>query len=188
LHFLRFSTHPLAESTAALGLKPQQTASIPIPRMHIRPAISHDAEAISALIRSVAHYFTLHPQGQGTEEFLKTITGEAIDGLIHAAHFRYFAGFMGDDLAGVVAIRDDKHLYHLFVSPQFQRQGLASQLWAHAKADALRRGNPGEFTVNSSPFAVPVYAAFGFVPVGDKVETHGIAFVPMKLSDPFPAV
>lgn len=156
--------------------------------MNIRTATSHDAESISVLIRSVAHYFTLHPQGLGAEEFLKTITGDAIEGFIHAANFRYFAGSMGDDLAGVVAIRDDKHLYHLFVSPQFQRQGLASQLWAHAKADALRRGNLGEFTVNSSPFAVPVYAAFGFVAVGDKMETHGIAFVPMKRSVPYPAV
>ena len=156
--------------------------------MNIRPATSHDAESISTLIRSVAHYFTLHPQGQGAEGFLKTIAVEAINGLIQAAHFSYFAGFIGDDLAGVVAIRDNKHLYHLFVSPQFQRQGLASQLWAHAKADALRRGNAGEFTVNSSPFAVLVYAAFGFVAVGDKVETQGIAFVPMKLSIPYPAV
>ena len=61
--------------------------------MHIHTATSHDAESISALIRSVAHYFTLHPQGLGAEEILKTLTGEAIDGLIHAAHFRYFARF-----------------------------------------------------------------------------------------------
>lgn len=156
--------------------------------MNIRTATSHDATAISTLIRSVAHYFTLHPQGLGAESFLKTLAIEAIDGLIQAANFRYFAGFIGDDLAGVVAMRDDKHLYHLFVSPQFQRQGVASQLWAHAKADALRRGNSGEFTVNSSPFAVPVYASFGFVAMGDKVETNGIAFVPMKLFAPHTAV
>lgn len=156
--------------------------------MYIRTATSHDAESISVLIRSVAHYFTLHPQGLGAEEFLEAISGDAIEGFIHAANFRYFAGFMGDDLAGVVAIRDDKHLYHLFVSPQFQRQGLARQLWTHAKADALRHGNPGAFTVNSSPFAVAVYAAFGFVPAGDKVETRGIAFVPMKLLIPYPVV
>lgn len=155
--------------------------------MNIRPATSNDSKSISTLIRSVAHYFTLHPQGLGAEGFLKTIASDAIDGLVQAAHFRYFAGFIGDDLAGVVAIRDNKHLYHLFVSPQFQRQGLASQLWVHAKADALRRGNPGEFTVNSSPFAVPVYASFGFEAVGDKVESQGIAFVPMKLSAPAPA-
>jgi len=156
--------------------------------MNIRTATSHDATAISALIRSVAHYFTLHPQGLGAEGFLKTITADAIDGLIQAVNFRYFAGGIGDDLVGVVAIRDDKHLYHLFVSPQFQRQGVARQLWAHAKADALRRGNPGEFTVNSSPFAVPVYVSFGFVAVGDQVETQGIAFVPMTLSAPHKAV
>lgn len=61
--------------------------------MNIRPATSHDAEAISTLIRSVARYFTLHPQGLGAEAFLKTLTGEAIDGLIHEVNFRYFTRF-----------------------------------------------------------------------------------------------
>jgi hypothetical protein len=35
--------------------------------MQIRPANLNDADAISALIKSVAHCFTLQPQGQGGE-------------------------------------------------------------------------------------------------------------------------
>ncbi len=150
--------------------------------MNIRAATANDAEAISALIRSVAHFFTLRPDGAGAEDFLKTISPDAIEGYINAPHFRCHVGFISDQLAGVVAIRDNKHLYHLFVVPPFQRRGFAKQLWEFAKAEAISLGNPGAFTVNSTPYAVPVYASFGFIQIGARVEANGIAFVPMKLA------
>ncbi len=150
-------------------------------QMDIRLATPNDASAISALIRGVAHYFTLHPDGSGAEEFLKSISVESIEGFISKPNFRYFVGLVDMELAGVAAVRDNKHLFHLFVSSQFQRKGLARELWNFVLHDALLSGNSGEFTVNSTPFAVPVYASFGFETVGEKVETRGIAFVPMKL-------
>lgn len=46
---------------------------------------------------------------------------------------------------------------------------------------AVCEANPGYFTVNSTPYAQPVYERFGFVATGPRVETKGIAFVPMHL-------
>lgn len=149
--------------------------------MHIQPATPHDASAISALIHSVAHHFTLRPDGQGAEEFLLTIGTDAIQRCIEDPRFRYLAGFVGGQLAGVVAVRDHRHLYHLFVSPAFQRQGLARALWRTARAHAMQHGNPGQFTVNSTPYAAPVYTSFGFRPTGPAVQTKGIAYIPMRL-------
>jgi GNAT superfamily N-acetyltransferase len=147
--------------------------------LEIRSAKSTDALAISTLIRSVAHFFTLHPEGVGAEAFLETVSPAAIEDLINAPNFRYLVGSIEGELAGVAAIRDSAHLYHLFISPVFQRQGMGRLLWHEAMTDAIRRGNPGTFTVNSTPFAVPVYQSFGFTVAGPKVETKGIAFVPM---------
>lgn len=155
--------------------------------MNIRPASLQDASAISKLILSVAHYFTLNSDGTGAEGFLKTISKEAIEGYIDDSNFRYLAGFVDENLAGVVAIRDNKHLYHLFVSPKFQRRGFARELWSTAMEEAIQLGSRGEFTVNSTPFAAPVYTSFGFEVVGQRVETKGIAFIPMKLSRSGPA-
>ena len=150
--------------------------------MDIRPATSRDAQEISTLIQGLAGCFTLHPDGEGAEAFLQTVSREGIDDLINAPSFRYLAGYIEGELAGVVAMRDNKHLFHLFVSPRFHRLGLAKKFWDHARDEALRAGNPGTFTVNSTPCAVPVYTAFGFEVVGPRVETQGIAFVPMALS------
>jgi GNAT superfamily N-acetyltransferase len=146
----------------------------------IRIANSNDAKSISTLINGVAHYFTLHPKGVGAEAFLATVSESAIRSYICASNFHYLAGFADGNLAGVVAIRDNKHLYHLFVSPPYQGRGFARALWNAAMTLAMRQGNPGEFTVNSTPYAVKVYASFGFEPAGQKVETKGIAFVPMN--------
>jgi hypothetical protein len=45
----------------------------------------------------------------------------------------------------------------------------------------LAAGNHRGFTVNSTPYAMPVYERFGFKATGPRVETRGIAFVPMEL-------
>jgi len=63
-----------------------------------------------------------------------------------------------------------------------QRQGLARQLWEHAKEKAILKGNIRQFTVNSTPNSVPVYKRFGFCVAGEKIEMKGIAFIPMELN------
>ena len=147
--------------------------------LDIRKATVEDAPAISRLIGSVARFFTLQPDGAGAEDFLKTISPEAVGGYLIDPRFAYFKAVENGALAGVIAVRDGSHLYHLFVDESFQRQGLSRQLWDHARV-AVSDANPGYFTVNSTPYAQPVYECFGFVATGPRVETKGIAFVPMR--------
>jgi GNAT superfamily N-acetyltransferase len=147
--------------------------------MDIIKATVEDATAISLLIGSMAEFFTLQRDGTGAEDFFKTISPEAIAGYVASTQFTYFKAVENVTLAGVVAVRDGSHLYHLFVDAAFQRQGLSRQLWEHARA-AVQEINPGYFTVNATPYAQPVYERFGFVATGPRVETKGIAFVPMR--------
>lgn len=149
--------------------------------MKISVATAQDAAAVSRLIGSVARFFTLQPDGAGAEDFLKTISTDSVTRYLTDPRFAYFKAEQDGILAGVVAVRDASHLYHLFVDASFQRQGLSRQLWDHARA-AVQDTNPGYFTVNSTPYAQPVYERFGFVATGPRVETRGIAFVPMRLN------
>jgi GNAT superfamily N-acetyltransferase len=152
--------------------------------LHIERAAPQDAEAIGRLIHGLARAFTLDPAGQGAEAFMRSISAEAIRGFVSAPNFAYFKGLLGGELAGVVALRDASHLYHLFVDAKFQGCGIARAQWAHARAGAEAAGNPGGFTVNSTPVAVPVYERFGFRATGARVEMNGIAYVPMRLQEP----
>lgn len=149
--------------------------------MDIRTATVSDAGAISALVGSVMHHLTLHPDGEGAERFIATMTPAAIAEAIDAPNMLYLAGVEDGMLAGAVCLRDNRHLFHLFVAPACQRRGYATRLWEAVRDQALARGNPGQFTVNSSIYAVPLYAALGFRPAGERTEMNGIAFLPMSL-------
>lgn len=152
--------------------------------MQIRPATIDDAEALSQLLHSVTSYFTIHPDGRGAELFFDTITPAAMRQRLQSAQFQYWCGFDSNEgLIGVVGIRDNTHLYHLYVAPDQHRKGYASQLWTHAKQAAMAAGNPGEFTVNSSLYAEKLYLRLGFVTTGEKQEMHGLAFIPMRLQE-----
>lgn len=150
--------------------------------MEIRRATSADAGAISALILGMADKLTLHPDGRGAEEFMTTLSPTAIDGYVRAANFRYWIGTVDGVLAGLVAVRDNTHLFHLFVAPAFQRRGLSAQLWRHARDDALANGDVAAFTVNASLYAAPIYRRFGFQDTSAVVEMNGLAFIPMRLA------
>ncbi|MEJ8850636.1 GNAT family N-acetyltransferase [Variovorax rhizosphaerae] len=149
--------------------------------IQISRASTDDAEAISQLIQKLVHHFTVDPEGRGAEVFLKSAEVDAIRGYIAAPNFCYFVARDEDHLAGFVGVRDNAHLYHLFVDPLHQGRGLGRQLWDQAKAWAITEGNGSGFTVNSSPNAIPVYERFGFQATGERTEMNGIAFVPMRL-------
>lgn len=147
----------------------------------IRKARPEDVSQISELILKVAHYFSLSASGEVAPWFLASITPSAIAENVNDPKFNYLVGFVGQALAGVIAVRDTMHVHHLFVAPEFHRKGLAAKLWARAKADALTAGNKEGFSVRSSEYAVPVYERFGFRIIGARAQKDGIVFVPMKL-------
>ena len=55
-------------------------------------------------------------------------------------------------------------------------KGIGKQLWEYLKENSSN----DEFTVNSSPFAVPVYHKLGFVDTNTEQLTDGIRYTPMK--------
>ena len=150
-------------------------------QLTIRKACPEDASPISELICQVAHCVGSGPSGEAVPWFLASITPLAIADNISDNKFSYHVGFVGKTLVGAIAVRDAKHVHHLFVAPKFHRKGVASRLWERAKADALASGNSEGFSVRSSELAVPVYERFGFRVTGVCAEKDGIKFVPMKL-------
>ncbi|MBD9356188.1 GNAT family N-acetyltransferase [Methylomonas albis] len=147
----------------------------------IRPAVATDAECVSQLIGSVANRCTISPTGDGAELFYSSISPQAIGCYIADANFLYLVGLRNGKLAGVVAVRDARHLFHLFVAPACQYQGIGTTLALRAIELSLAASPSEIFTVNASLPSVPFYARLGFRPQGSKIEDKGVAFVPMQL-------
>ncbi|MEZ9074090.1 GNAT family N-acetyltransferase, partial [Vibrio splendidus] len=86
-----------------------------------------------------------------------------------------------DEVVGVAGVRDNSHLYHLFVDDNFQGNGLSRQLWEAVKEESIKNGNSGIFTVNSAVNAESVYSRFGFKRTEGIRNRQGMIDIPMLL-------
>ena len=150
----------------------------------IREATAGDAEAISALVVSLAPFYLADPADrEAAKPFFDSVSAEMQRKILTGWGCQCHVAESGGEIVGVLGIRQATHLYHLFVAETFHGRGIARRLWRTAKAAARAAGNPGRFTVYSSLHAVPVYERFGFRPIGPKVHQHGVAYVPMVLDE-----
>ena len=154
--------------------------------MDIRPLGTADipvlAPAMAAMLRSLALEFILHestPEGAAT--FLAENDEMGLRGYLASGHV-YHVALADGQLAGFIAIRDNSHVFHLFVGQPWQGRGLARRLWRRARAAAVSRGGDGNFTVNASNHAVAAYEALGFVRVAPTQCVKGLHFNPMRLT------
>ena len=147
----------------------------------IREAKIDDSDPISRMVSVLAEKFiTPGFTDEGRDHLLDSMTPAAIAKYIRSG-YRYQVAEDDNQIVGIVAIRDNSHLYHLFVAESHQGRGLAKALWKKAMNEALCLGNPGEFTVSSSLNAQPVYEHLGFVAQSKPVTKHGVSYTPMKL-------
>lgn len=150
--------------------------------MNLRPGNANDAPALADLIASFRDELTDRPDGAGAEKFFDSVSAQAERAYLESERYRYIVAERDGALLGFIALRDTRHVFHMFVARQHHRMGVAARLWQEARAHALGSGMRGEFTVNASLRAVPVYRAFGFVEAGEVASAHGISFLPMRLS------
>lgn len=85
------------------------------------------------------------------------------------------------DIVGMIALQGDRTLRYLFVRPRWQGQGVARQLWAHARIQALaQRPGAQPFELHASLNAVPACEHLGFVAQGAAEARDGWRQQPMQ--------
>jgi len=151
--------------------------------LDIREATAEDADSISALCCELSAKFITHEfTAVGVTHLLASMQSESIEKYIRSG-FKYHVAVIDNQVVGVVGIRDNSHLYHLFVAEKYQRKGIAKKLWQLAMDACLSRGSTGEFTVNSSEYARGVYEQLGFIALSGPEEKNGVVYIPMKLEN-----
>ena len=140
-----------------------------------------DVEPVASLLRELAQEFSVGELSQeARRKFLEENSADAIRRFVSSG-FRYHVAEMNGVLVGFVGVRDNKHLYHLFVAKTLQRKGIGHMLWSLAKEECEMAGHRGAITVNSSNNAMPVYERWGFCRDGPAKHSNGVTYNPMKL-------
>mgnify|MGYP000750349537 CR=1 FL=1 len=149
--------------------------------MIIREAVQSDADGISLLISTLSKkHIAPSCTNEGVEILLASMTVCSIKQYLNE-DYHYYVAEEEEGLIGVVGMKNNSEIYHLFVSDSHQGQGLSRKLWEVAKSACLLNNNKGFFTVNSAVNAKHIYLKFGFLPIDDVLDNLGIKEIPMQL-------
>ena len=139
----------------------------------VRKIMDHEIEMALALVWEIfGEYEAPDYSEQGVKEFYKSIhEPEWISAL------QVYGAFDEDKLVGVLATRNNgKHIALFFVKGAYHKRGIGRTLFEHF----LKECPAGVITVNSSPYAVPVYHKLGFIDTDKEQTSNGIRYIPMK--------
>jgi ribosomal protein S18 acetylase RimI-like enzyme len=142
-----------------------------------------EEKAVSDLVWSVfEEYEAKDYSPQGIAEFRSFIEPELLRRRFAQDGFFLLCCKEGEQLAGVLAVRDFSHISLLFVAKEFQRRGIARRLLELAIEQCRSLdGSLDALTVNSSRYAVGIYEKLGFEKTSPELEKNGIRHTPMRL-------
>lgn len=138
--------------------------------IELRELAAQDIGAALELVWKVFCEFEApeYPQA-GVDEFRGFLDSEQ-----EIAKLQFYAAFDSGKIIGVIAMRRC-HISLFFVDSAYHRQGIGKALFRYM----ISRLRPETVTVNSSPYAVPVYLRLGFTQTDTRQITNGIIYVPM---------
>jgi GNAT superfamily N-acetyltransferase len=148
-----------------------------------RQLLKGDEEGVSRLVEEVFDEFIAPDyDGEGIVEFKRNILAEDLLRRHLSGESFIMIAEEGGEPVGVIDIRDGSHIRLFFVRRDYQGKGVGGRLLQLA-VERLRWENPGldAVTVNSSPYAIPIYQRMGFEATQPEQVKNGIRHTPMTL-------
>jgi len=148
----------------------------------VRRMRAGDIEPVRNLVCALASFYVGDPAAELPAWLADSLTVESFRKRFESDEFQVWvyevATDAGSTVVGYLALRGESHLFHLFVDAEYQKQGIASELWQQLRTDSALSA----CTVRSSLYAVPVYRKLGFQEYGPVMEKEGLQFQPMQLA------
>ena len=113
-----------------------------------------------------------------SEEGIRTFRA-SLDDKERTAAMIWYGAFENGHLVGVLCMRQPQHIGDFFVREEYQGRGHGRRLFDQIKEDYTEQ----HFTVNSSPYAVPIYQKLGFRATGPEQVVDGLRFTPMEYKE-----
>lgn len=139
----------------------------------IGKAKNSDALILSQLTKNLRKYIF---EKEVPKWFDDEISKEGFEERISSLEYEHFVYVIKDEIAGFIAIKDKKSIFHLFIDEKYHKKGIAKKLWQYVKENY----DVSNMSVNSSLYAIKVYESFGFEISSKQSEYQGLKYQPMN--------
>ncbi|MBW3503818.1 GNAT family N-acetyltransferase [Pseudomonas sp. NKUCC02_KPG] len=144
--------------------------------MQIRKLTHDDLPRVSALCLD-AFMLAVAPSlsAQGVETFVRVAAVQAFSDRMEGDNLMLVCVADGA-IAGLIELKEGRHVAMLFVAPGWQRRGIGMRLMSAA----LEQARGEAVTVSASLSSVTAYESYGFSLAGDVGEFAGLVYQPME--------
>lgn len=144
--------------------------------MQIRKLTHDDLPRVSALCLD-AFMLAVAPSlsAQGVETFARVAAVQAFSDRMEGDNLMLVCVADGA-IAGLIELKEGRHVAMLFVAPGWQRRGIGMRLMSAA----LEQARGEAVTVRASLSSVTAYESYGFSFAGDVGEFAGLVYQPME--------
>ncbi|HDS1818127.1 TPA: GNAT family N-acetyltransferase [Pseudomonas putida] len=144
--------------------------------MQVRKLTHDDLPHTSALcLDAFMHAVAPSLSAEGVATFAKVAAAQAFAERMDGDNLMLVCVAQGA-IAGVIELKEGRHVAMLFVAPGWQRRGVGMRLMAAA----LEQAREAVVTVSASLPSVAAYQRYGFVLAGDVGEHAGLVYQPME--------
>jgi len=118
---------------------------------------------------------------EGNNSFKDYIKPQNILTRINGKNSEFFTAQYGDEIIGIMEIKNRDHISLFFVKKEFHKKGIGKKLFKYY-VRKIKNDNSGikTITVNSSIYAEKIYSRLGFIKTNEMQEKDGIKYIPME--------
>ena len=131
-----------------------------------------DIQQLSFLSNSLLKYLF---EEEIPKWFEDSFSVEEFEKRILSQQFKHFGYVIDNIIVGFIAIKEDNHLFHLFVDEKYHQQHIGKKLWEFVKENVTF----DTMSTNASLYAINVYESFGFVKDKEIQTYKELEFLPM---------
>lgn len=149
--------------------------------IRIRQANIYDWDEAITLAWKTFLKFEAKDYGQeGIDSFRDFLTDSMLRRMFLMGEYPMFIALDGEKQAGMISLRNKRHISLLFVEEKHHHCGIGRRLIANMEKYIRKEYLEEKITVNAAPYAVGFYRQIGFEDVAPQLTRDGIIYTPME--------
>ena len=149
--------------------------------IQIRRANIYDWDQALALAwKTFLKFVAKDYEQEGIDSFRDFLSDALLRRMFLTGEYPMFIALDGGKPAGMISLRNKRHISLLFVEEGYHRRGIGRKLIKNMEDYIQKEYQERKITVNAAPYAVGFYHQIGFEDVAPQLAKDGIIYTPME--------